>query len=142
MKLIDTFMFYDEEVVLDVRLHELNKYVEKFVIAESTYSHNGKKRNLLFDIKKFLKFKDKIKYIVVDKQPDDIDDLADTDTEDKRNSKLIMNAVKRENYQRNCIKEGLLNINDNDLIMVSDVDEIPNLENVDFDSIKNKLIFF
>ena len=142
MKLIDTFMFYDEEVVLDVRLHELNKYVEKFVITESTYSHNGKKRNLLFDIKKFLKFKDKIKYIVVDKQPDDIDDLADTDTEDKRNSKLIMNAVKRENYQRNCIKEGLLNINDNDLIMVSDVDEIPNLENVDFDSIKNKLIFF
>ena len=135
-------MFYDEEVVLDVRLHELNKYVEKFVIAESTYSHNGKKRNLLFDIKKFLKFKDKIKYIVVDKQPDDIDDLADTDTEDKRNSKLIMNAVKRENYQRNCIKEGLLNINDNDLIMVSDVDEIPNLENVDFGSIKNKLIFF
>ena len=142
MKLIDTFMFYDEDIVLDVRLNELNKYVEKFIITESTYSHNGKKRNLLFDIKKFSKFKDKIKYIVVDKQPEGIDKLTDTDSEDIRNSKLIMNAVKRENYQRNCIKKGLVDINDNDLIMVSDVDEIPNLEFVDLNLIKNKLILF
>ena len=60
MKIFDCFMFYDEEMILDFRLNYLNKYVDKFVIVESSYTHSGKKRELQFDIQKYGKFKDKI----------------------------------------------------------------------------------
>jgi beta-1,4-mannosyl-glycoprotein beta-1,4-N-acetylglucosaminyltransferase len=63
-------MFFDEEVLLDLRLNYLNNYVDKFVIVESPYTHSGEKRKLLFDINAFKKFKDKISYIVVDKEPE------------------------------------------------------------------------
>ena len=63
MKIFDCFMFYDEEMILDFRLNYLNKYVDKFVIVESSYTHSGKKRELQFDIQKYGKFKDKITYI-------------------------------------------------------------------------------
>ena len=53
MNIYDCFMFFDEELLLDVRLHELNKYVKKFIITESKYTHSGKERKLLFDINKF-----------------------------------------------------------------------------------------
>ena len=69
MKIYDCFQFFDEEMLLDLRLNILDKYVDKFVITEATYAHNGKFKKLVFDINKFSKFKDKIIYIVVDKQP-------------------------------------------------------------------------
>ena len=72
MKIYDCFMYYDEDLLLEIRLNELNKYVKKFVIAEATYTHNGSKKKLNFDIQKFKKFKDKIEYIVVDDQPPNI----------------------------------------------------------------------
>ena len=72
MKIYDCFQFFDEEMLLDLRLNILDKYVDKFVITEATYMHNGKPKKLIFDINKFSKFKDKIIYIVVDKQPPDI----------------------------------------------------------------------
>ena len=46
MKIFDCFMYFDEDVVLDLRLNYLNNYIEKFIIVESRYAHNGKKRNL------------------------------------------------------------------------------------------------
>ena len=52
-------MFYDEEMILDFRLNYLNDYVDKFVIVESSYTHSGKKRKVIFDIKKYSKFKDR-----------------------------------------------------------------------------------
>ena len=62
MKIFDCFMYFDEDVVLDVRLNFLNHYVDKFIIIESEYNHRGEKRQPKFDNKKFEKFKDKITY--------------------------------------------------------------------------------
>ena len=135
-------MFFDEEMMLDLRLSYLNNYVDKFIIVESTYTHSGKKRNLLFNIEKFKKYKDKIHYIVVDKEPDGLSTIYDNDSEDKKNQKYILNAVKRENYQRDSITRGLKNIDGEDYIMISDIDEIPNLEKNNIKEINKNLIFF
>ena len=66
MRIFDCFMFYDEEAVLDIRLNSLKNSVDCFVIVESKFYHNGKKRDLKFDINKYPKFKDKIIYVVQD----------------------------------------------------------------------------
>ena len=142
MNIYDCFMFFDEELLLDVRLNELNKYVKKFIITESKYTHSGKERKLLFDINKFSKFKEKIDYIVLENEPKNISKVLQSDSENIKNSKFIMNAVIRENYQRNCLMKGLKNVDNNDLIMVSDLDEIPNLEKKDLNNIPNKIILF
>ena len=68
-------MYFDEDLLLDLRLNSLNRFVKKFVITEATYTHNGSKKDLKFDINKFQKFKDKIIYLVVDNQPNNILDL-------------------------------------------------------------------
>ena len=65
-------MFYDEEMILDFRLNYLKNYVDKFIIVESSYTHSGKKRKLIFDIKKYSKFKDKISYIILEEEPKDL----------------------------------------------------------------------
>ena len=135
-------MFYDEDLVIDLRLNILNEYVHKFVIVESKFTHSGKKRELLFDINKYSKFKNKINYIVLENEPVDLEKVHDNDTDDKKNSKYIMNALKRENFQRNGIKKGLTNAEPGDLILVSDVDEIPNLSNLDLNEINDNIILF
>ena len=135
-------MYFDEEVVLNVRLNHLYNYVDYFVIVESKFTHKGEERSLKFDINKFSKFKSKILYLIVDKQPENIEQIYETDSEDKKNNKYIMNALYRENSQRNFIIHGLKNANSEDMILVSDVDEIPKLENIDFSSIKEKIILF
>ena len=84
MKIYDCFMFFDEEMLLDLRLNIMNKYVDKFIITEATYMHSGKNKKLVFDINKFSKFKDKIIYNVVDKQPVNIEIInKDDDTKTK-----------------------------------------------------------
>ena len=60
MKIFDCFMYFDEELVLDVRLNTLNEYVDYFVIIESNFTHKGDKRDLKFNHNKFSNFKDKI----------------------------------------------------------------------------------
>ena len=52
MKIFDCFMFYDEDLLLDLRLNILDQHVDFFVIVESKYFHNGKERQLKFDIQK------------------------------------------------------------------------------------------
>ena len=89
MNIYDCFMYFDEDLLLDLRFNILNKYVKKFVITEATYTHNGTKKKLNFDINQFRKFKDKITYIVVDKQPPNILDLTDEEPKDLRVEKLI-----------------------------------------------------
>ena len=142
MKIYDCFMYCDEDVVLDLRLNILDKYVDKFVIVESRYTHSGEKRTLLFDINKFSKFKNKINYIILDSEPDNLETIYKNDTDDKKNSKYIMNALKRENYQRNGITKGLSLANPDDFIIISDVDEIPNLSELNLNDIKNEIILF
>ncbi len=72
MYIYDCFQYFDEDFLLDLRLNILDKYVKKFVISEATYTHNGSKKKLNFDINKFKKFQDKIIYIVVENTPPDV----------------------------------------------------------------------
>ena len=142
MSIYDCFMYYDEDLLLDLRLNVLNPYVEKFVITEATYTHKGNKKKLQFDIKNFQKFKDKIIYLVVDEQPKNILELDDEDTDDRRGEKLILNGMARDYFQRENLKRGLSGAKENDLILVSDLDEIPNLRELKFENIKNNIIIF
>ena len=117
MKIYDCFIFFDEELVLDVRLNCLNKFVDKFVIVESVYSHRGEKRKPTFDIKKFSKFKDKITYILLEDLPSNILKIKINDK--KANEKIIINGNIREFYQRNAI---LKYKNDYDYLLWIDAD--------------------
>ena len=142
MKIFDCFMFYDEEMLLDIRLNTLDKFIDKFIIVESMFTHSGKKRELIFDIKKFPKFKDKINYLVVESLPKGIEPINSYDADDIKESKIILNAYRREHHQRNSILNLLKSAEPNDQVIISDVDEIPNLENINFNEIKNKIILF
>ena len=142
MKIFDCFMYFDEEVVLDVRLNTLDKYVDYFVIVESSFTHKGDNKNLMFNHNKFEKFKNKIIYLVYDKQPKGIEAINENDSENEKSRKYILNAALRENGQRNFIQNGLNKAEDNDIILISDVDEIPNLSEVNFNSISEKIIMF
>ena len=135
-------MYFDEDLLLDLRLNSLNKFVKKFIITEATYTHNGTKKKLNFDINKFKKFKDKIIYLVVDKQPENIMNLSADDTKEKRGEKLILNGMARDYYQRENLLEGIKDAVDDDLILISDLDEIPNLTNIDLKKIGNNIVIF
>ncbi len=142
MKVFDCFMYYNEDTILDVRLNYLNKFVDYFVIVESTFNHKGQKKELNFDIKKFSQFKNKIRYYILDDQPKDIEAIDINDSEDVKNSKYILNGYRRDHFQRNHIIEGIKDAQENDIIIISDIDEIPKLKNINFEKLKNKLIFF
>ena len=135
-------MYFDEEVVLDLRLNTLDRYVDYFVIVESTFTHRGDKRNLKFNHKKFEKFKDKIIYLTFDKEPDGIEVVYENDNESEKSRKYILNAAKRENGQRDHIANGLYKASPEDLILISDVDEIPNLEEIKLENLKEKILMF
>ena len=142
MKIFDCFMYFDEEVVLDVRLNVLNQFIDYFVIVESRFTHKGDPRNLKFDLKKFNKFKDKIIYLIYEDQPKEIEIINNEDGDYEKTKKYISNAIYRENSQRNYIKKGLVEAEDSDIILISDVDEIPNLSSVNFNKINEKIILF
>ena len=142
MKIYDCFTYFNEDVILDLRLSYLNEFIDHFVIVESIFNHKGEKKNLNFDINKFSKFKKKIKYIVLDSQPNDIDKIKDSDTEIEKTSKYILNGYKRDHFQRNYILKGIMDAERNDMIVISDIDEIPNLKKINLKNINNKLIFF
>ena len=142
MKIFDCFMYFDEEIVLDVRLNTLDQFVDYFVIVESKFTHKGNKRDLKFNPDKFEKFKDKIIYLVYNHQPSEIEKINNKDSPDEIARKSLWNAIYRENGQRNYIEKGLIEANENDIILISDVDEIPNLENIEFKKISKKIILF
>ena len=135
-------MYFDEEVVVDIRLNTLDKFVDYFVIVESKFTHKGDRRELKFNHKKFEKFKDKIIYLIYDEEPSKIEKILEKDTKIEKDTKYIFNAAYRENGQRNFIQKGLVNAKENDLILISDVDEIPNLSELNFQKIKEKIILF
>ena len=142
MKVFDCFMYFDEDLILDIRLNVLNKYVDYFVIVESIFNHKGEKRSLKFELEKYKNFKEKIIYLVVDEAPKNLEKITDQDHGLTREHKFINNAVKRENFQRNFIKNGLEKAKNNDLILISDVDEIPCLDNVNIQSLNAKILIF
>ena len=108
----DCFSYWDEDLLLDLRLNILNKFVDYFVIVEGNKTWQNNPKKLKFDIKNFNNFKNKIIYVPVTDLPDGEDPYL------------------RENYQRNAIVNGLSNANDNDLIIISDLDEIPNPKSI------------
>ena len=142
MKIFDCFMYFDEDVVLDLRLNTLNEYVDYFVIVESCFTHKGDARKLSFNHEKFSKFKDKIIYLVYDQEPKNIKIIHNNESEKEKSIKYILNAAYRENGQRNFLATGLDKAEKEDLILISDVDEIPNLENLDLKNVKEKLLLF
>jgi beta-1,4-mannosyl-glycoprotein beta-1,4-N-acetylglucosaminyltransferase len=142
MKIYDCFMYFDEEIVVDVRLNTLNEFVDYFVIVESKFTHKGDLRNLKFNHKKFEKFKDKIIYLIYDEVPKEIEKISKEDSEGEKSRKYIFNAGYRENGQRNYIQNGLSGADKDDLILISDVDEIPNLSGLNFNNIKGKIVLF
>ena len=132
MKLIDCFMYFDEDLVLDIRLNTLYKEVDKFIIAEATKNHAGHDKKLNFKIENFSKFKDKIIYLVVDDLPTNV----------KSTKKSWHENHIRDQFQRNALERGYKNYDDEDLIMISDIDEIPNPEKIKEFNKKNKYACF
>ncbi len=132
MRLIDCFMYFDDDLVLDIRLNTLNEYVDHFVIAEATLDHAGNEKKLNFDIKKFSKFKNKINYLVIEDLPKHVGSFK----------KDWHPAHARDQFQRNSLERGYKNFNEDDLIMISDIDEIPNPKKISEFNIKNKYACF
>jgi len=133
MKIFDCFMYFDEDLILDLRLNTLSEFVDKFIIIESNITHTGNKKSLKFDIKKFKNFEHKIDYypienLIIDKN------LRLKDSWSKHH--LVDQSI------RNSIADYINDASDNDWILISDIDEIPNPEKIkDFDS-NRKFAFF
>ena len=142
MKIYDCFQFFDENMMLDLRLNILNEFVHKFVIVENAFMHSGTAKDPVFDIKNFSKFKDKIIYILVDQLPKGLHDTSNIHDIDEKGNRTIDNTLMIEHAQRNSISKGLVDAKENDLIIVSDVDEIPNLKENDLTKVSKKLIHF
>ena len=132
MKLIDCFMYFDEDLILEIRLNTLNKIVDKFVIVEATKDHAGRDKKLNFNLENFSKFKNKIDYIIVDNIP----------TEVGSNKKNWHENHIRDQFQRNSLSKGYENCDYDDFIMISDIDEIPDPEKIKEFDVKNKYACF
>ena len=90
MKIYDCFMFFDEEMLLDLRLNILNEYVDKFVITESKFTHSGNIKNRNFDIKNFQKFENKIDYFYIEDEPKNIKEILLSDNIQKKMRKKYL----------------------------------------------------
>lgn len=124
MKIIDCFIFYNELDLLKYRLHILNDVVDYFIIVESTHTFTGKEKPLLFEENKHLfeQYKHKIIHVIISDFPFIFPNINFITNQQWQN----------ENYQRNCIETGLKRIaglkdgiSYNDIIIITDVDEIP-----------------
>ena len=115
MAVYDCFQYFNEDHIVDLRLNILDKFVDYFVISESTKTHQGKDKKLNFDINKFPRFKKKIIYIIADYKEN-----IDFDKHTGGESPI-------EQHQRNSLIKGLKNSLPDDLIILSDSDEIPDL---------------
>lgn len=106
----DCFTFFNELDLLEIRLNVLNDVVDWFVLVEATKTHSGMGKHLFFDKNKerYKAFLPKIIHIIVDDYPD------------------FETPWTYENHQRNCIFRGLSDAKQADIILISDLDEIPN----------------
>jgi len=139
MKIYDCTTFYSEKMMLDLRFNILNENVYKFIVIESSFSHSGKKKKFNFDINDYPKFKDKIIYLKIDKEPIDLygDMEASKDPIYKR-----LNSIKRIEQSYDFMMKGIINASDEDLIIISDNDEIPNLNSNKFKKSNKKFYIF
>ena len=99
MKLVDAFMYFDEDLMLDLRLNILNDIVDTFVIAEATKDHAENDKKLNFNIKNFKKFENKIKYIIVEDMPE----ITKYFKKNWEVGSLLIFAHLRDQFQRNSL---------------------------------------
>ena len=85
-------------------------------------------------------FKDKITYIVVDTPPPDIKEINENDSKELKDQKLVYNGYARDIFQRQNLSRGLDQTDNDDIIIISDLDEIPNLLDINFNRIKNQIV--
>ena len=137
MRIFDCTTFYSEHLMLDVRFNILNEKVDKFIVVESLFSHSGKPKKLNFDIKNYQKFKDKINYIIIENEPEGLIVNQNLSSAEKR-----LNSLKRVEQSYDYIAESLNDVQDNDLIILSDNDEIPNLNSKQFLNSKKNIFIF
>lgn len=126
IKIYDCVTYYKEDRLLNLRFNFLDKFVDYFVIVECSHTHNGKYKGQNFDLNKFSNFKEKIIYAYID-----------ISNEKELLYKSNMNGFVIENYQRNQILYCLKNAKDEDIVIISDCDEIPNLSTDLLHRIKN-----
>jgi len=133
MKIVDCFIFYNEIDMLNYRLSILDTVVDYFVIVESTHTHTGVEKTCTYsDFKDlFKKFHHKIIHIIVEDFPHKFPNVDIGKRQQWAN----------ENFQRNCIERGIkkLDLEDSDVLLVSDLDEIPDPKLID-DIRKNNTI--
>ena len=115
MAIYDCFQYFNEDHIVDLRMNILNEYVDYFVISESNKTHQGKDKKINFNINNFSKFKDKIIFIVAE-YSQEINFKNHTGGESPI-----------EQHQRNSLVKGLKNAQPDDIIILSDSDEIPDL---------------
>ena len=163
MKIYDCFCFFNELDILELRLNILEPYVDFFVICESSVTHSGEPKPFYFEENKerFSKFLHKIIHLKIEDTPNDFINLVEPDlstedgkcvsqinefiiTQTNRFSRATQPDYGRDFYQKECIRRGLVNCNDEDIIMSSDCDEIPNPDIVkdlkDFDFNENYMV--
>tara|TARA_B100000029_G_scaffold7176_1_gene7599 strand:+ start:1573 stop:2376 length:804 start_codon:yes stop_codon:yes gene_type:complete len=124
MKVYDCFGFNDENHLLEIRLNEMDKFVDYFIIIEFGETHQGKPKTKNINTKILNKFSNKVRYYFVEKFDN------------------INKPHGRDQYQRNSIIKGLFDAQGDDVVIISDIDEIPDLRNIDLKNIKNKIIAF
>ena len=132
MKIIDSTTYFEEDMMIDLRLNILNDYVDHFIISEAKYSHSGAKKEINFDKNKFPKFKDKITHLIIENDP--------TESNNELNDRS--KSIKRLSYQRDYILSALSDFSKDDYIIYSDNDEIPNLKDFDLKKNKSKIVIF
>ena len=113
IRVYDCFSYFNEDMLLELRLETLWDHVDIFVISEATYTHRGLDRKLLFDINNFKKYASKIRYCPLNRKPEGGNDFW-----------------KNENYIRNNVVNGLWDCKGSDYILISDLDEIPNPDRI------------
>ena len=124
MKIFDCFTFNDENSILEIRLNEMTKWVDFFIIVECGENHQGKKKGKNIDQNILKKFENKIRYFYIEKFNEN------------------MSSWQRENYQRNYIRNGLHDADNEDIIIISDLDEIPDLNKVNLRNLGDYIYAF
>ena len=129
MNIYDCTTFYSEKMMLNLRFNILNKNVHKFIVVESSFSHSGEKKNFNFNIEDYPQFKEKIIYLKIENEPiglyKDVEKL-------KKPFYKRLNSIKRIEQSYDTMMIGIKDALDEDLIMISDNDEIPNLDSNSF----------
>ena len=145
-KVYDCFCFFNELELLELRLNVLNDYVDYFVLSEANVTHTGEQKPYYFEENKHLfgDFLHKIIHLKIEDTPNNFVDLpviANPESYDESELNKIYNFIKtqterfdvhtqedygRDFFQKECVRRGLSNCEDDDMIIFSDADEIPN----------------